>query len=310
MSAAHAARFGWREPRFDCVLAGERSGTIVGAYRMALDVDARLDALSQVDAVIVPAYLAPPLGWSDADGPRFPPRMLDWLRAQHARGALVCGILSGTYALAAAGLLHGERATTHWIEHPELARLYPDVLVDPQRALCVAGRDGRIVTIGSNGAYHNDVVEYLVARLFGAAVVDTLDGMRGLSVARHGADVQAWLEARGNRVDAQVRAAQSWLAEHFAEVTPVRAVCERLGVSDRPLSRRFRQATGMTLLAYVQALRIANGQRLLERTKQPIEDIAAAVGYTDVATFREQFRRHVGMNPGRYRRSSRPGAIA
>ena len=91
---------------------------------------------------------------------------------------------------------------------------------------------------------------------------------------------------------------------HFAEATPVQSLCAHLGMPSRTLARRFSAATGMSLLAYVQALRIVNSQRLLERTRRSIEDIAAAVGYTDVATFRKQFRRRVGMNPARYRRTA------
>jgi len=289
---------------FECALVSERPGVIEGACNMRLQTDESIECASGFSAIIVPAYYAPPLGWREKTGePTFPRALVEWLTVQHADGALLCGVLTGTYAIAATGLLDGQRASTHWIELPWLNYWHPTLLTDPHQPVSIAGEDGRIITIGVNGAFHNDLADYLVARLCGADCLATVYGMRGRSPASGVRDAHAWLMARGSRFDALVRDAQQWLAEHYASQDLVQKLADHLQVSTRMLSRRFKSVTGLSPLGYAQSLRIVASQRELERSDRPIEDVAMSVGYNDVATYRALFREQVGKTPAAYRRA-------
>lgn len=112
--------------------------------------------------------------------------------------------------------------------------------------------------------------------------------------------------------DAKVRACEAWLARHFREPSVVTAAVVHLRVAERTLKRRFKAATGLTLIDYVQNLRIEEAKRLLESTRRSAEDVGADVGYADGSFFRRLFKRRTGLTPAAYRRlfAPLPGAVA
>ena len=103
-----------------------------------------------------------------------------------------------------------------------------------------------------------------------------------------------------------VREAEDWLRQHFREAHAVASVVVECGIAERSLKRRFVAATGSTVIAYVQNLRIEEAKRLLETGDTPSDDIAAAVGYENPAFFRKLFKRCTGLTMGKYRRMFRP----
>jgi transcriptional regulator GlxA family with amidase domain len=107
-----------------------------------------------------------------------------------------------------------------------------------------------------------------------------------------------------------VRLAEDWLAKHLREPHAVAAVVAASGIPERSLKRRFKAATGSTLIGHVQNLRIEEAKRMLETQGGSFEDIAADVGYQNPAFFRRLFKRRTGLTPGEYRRMFRPFAIA
>lgn len=109
-------------------------------------------------------------------------------------------------------------------------------------------------------------------------------------------------EGRIDHGDAEVLAAQRWLQTHFSVANPVEEVTRRSRLAERTFKRRFITATGLAPLEYVQRLRVEDAKRRLERTVDPVDDIAWRVGYEDPAFFRRLFRRTVGMAPGAYRK--------
>ena len=106
------------------------------------------------------------------------------------------------------------------------------------------------------------------------------------------------MEAR----DAAIRDCQAWIADTYAQPNPVEAMVARSGLTARTFSRRFRAATGYAPIDYVQALRIEEAKQMLETDGVPIEEVSAAVGYEDAASFRRIFKRRVGLTPAAYRR--------
>ena len=107
---------------------------------------------------------------------------------------------------------------------------------------------------------------------------------------------------RPHRRDAAVRSCESWLAQHFREPGAVARAVDHARIPERTLKRRFKAATGLALIDYLQGLRIEEAKRLLEAGERPAEDVSAEVGYEDASFFRRLFRRTTGLSPGQYRR--------
>jgi transcriptional regulator GlxA family with amidase domain len=224
----------------------------------------------------------------------------DWLREQFETGATVCAVCTGAVLLAEAGLLDGIEATTHWGAADLFRAHYPKVVLRPERILCPAGPEHRLVTGGGAGSWE-DLALYLIARFCGPEEAVRIAKVFVLGDRSDGQLVFSALGRGRSHDDAVIGDCQSWIAEHYAHAHPVRRMVARSGLSERTFKRRFKAATGYAPVEYVQALRIEEAKQLLETTRDPPDDIAHAVGYGDPAFFRRLFKRRTGVTPARYR---------
>jgi len=228
-----------------------------------------------------------------------------WLRACHAAGATVASACSGAMLLAAAGLLDGGEATTHWAYRDAMARRHPRVRVSASRALVATGDGQRVVTSGGGSTWY-DMALFLVARFLGQEEGMRLAKLYLLDWHRVGPQPFAALARRAQSEDAVIGTCQEWIAERYAEANPVAGMIALSGLTDRTFKRRFRTATGMSPLDYVHTVRIEESKQLLETTEMSIETVAQEVGYGDGSFFRRLFRREVGVTPAQYRRQFGP----
>jgi transcriptional regulator GlxA family with amidase domain len=283
------------------IVARER-GSLTVSNGIAIEAHAAIDDVATPDIVCVPEVnIAPgePLtGLFNTE--------IDWIRHCHAAGSIIANACSGVMLLAEAGLLDGHEATTHWAYCDVLRERHPNVRVQPQRALVVAG-DGHRLVMAGGGTSWLDLALYLIAR--------STDVEIAMQVARinlidwHAIGQQPFARlARSRQVDdAVIARCQAWIAEHYAEHSPVTAMACLSGLPERSFKRRFREATGMAPLEYVHTLRIEEAKHMLETTEAPVDDIAAEVGYEDPGFFSRLFRRQVHLSPGQYRK--RFGAV-
>jgi transcriptional regulator GlxA family with amidase domain len=224
-----------------------------------------------------------------------------WLRRRYDEGATIAAGCSGAMLLAEAGLLDGWEATTHWGWCDVLRTRFPEVKVRTQRALVVSG-DGQRLIMAGGGATWLDLALYLIAR--------TVNLEEAIKVARvnlidwHHTGQQPFARlARTRQVeDAVIARCQTWIAENYDQRNPVTAMVRLSGLAERSFKRRFQQATGMSPLEYVHALRLEEAKQMLESGDLPIEAIANEVGYEDAAFFSRLFRRKVNLTPAQYRR--------
>jgi transcriptional regulator GlxA family with amidase domain len=228
------------------------------------------------------------------------PAISAWLRQQHAQGALVCSVCTGSLLLAEAGLLEGEEATCHWAATDQIRSRYPAVHLRPERVLVASGKEHRLVTSGGNASW-TDLALYIVARFCGEDEARRtaklfLFGDRSAGQAPFAARVRP-----PQHDDAAVAAAQVWIADNYAAQNPVTGMTTASSLNARTFKRRFETATGYTPLDYVQSLRIEEAKQMLEATDTAIDDIASEVGYAEPAAFRRLFKRATGIAPLQYR---------
>ncbi|MEV0619102.1 transcriptional regulator FtrA [Nonomuraea sp. NPDC050404] len=263
---------------------------VVGGFSMRAEHG--LEALTSADTVIVP-------GVSDVGGP-VPEPLVTALRVAHARGARMVSICSGAFALAAAGLLDGRPATTHWRYAALLQERFPAVLVNPS-VLYVD--DGDVLTSAGSAA-GLDLLIHLVRRDHGPNVANTVARRLVVPPHREGGQAQ-FIQAAVTPVrdDDAVARAMAWALEHLAEPISVPGLAGVAHMSERTFIRRFRQQTGTSPLRWVISQRVAASLPMLESTAAPVEEIGAAVGFESPVTFRHHFTRAMRTSPSAYRKA-------
>ncbi len=224
----------------------------------------------------------------------------DWLRQQHAQGALIGSVCSGVLVLAEAGLLDGREVASHWAYSELFAREYPKTRLRRDRILCLTHEEDGIVTAGGITSWH-ELVLYVIRRFCGADVARQTAKVHLLSGHESGQLPFAAMN-RASADDAVIAACQVWIADNYDEPNPVQRMVDLSGLNARTFARRFRAATGRSAIDYVVSLRIEEAKQALERSDVPVDDIAVDVGYQDPAAFRRLFRKHAGMTPQGYRR--------
>jgi transcriptional regulator GlxA family with amidase domain len=287
-------------PPFRIEIVGETAGPLELASRVPIDVQRSIAEIETTDIVIVPSVLLRAEGWTRG---RYP-RLVEWLGAMHARGAVLCSACSGIFLLAETGLFDGRDATVHFGYARAFSTTYPAIPIHPERVLVVSGRREELVCSGASMAWH-DLVLYLIARFAGSTAAQDVARLFALQWHQDGLTPYIVFEGRRDHGDGDIVRAQEWLETHFQVANPVEEMIRRSRLAERTFKRRFTSATGLTPIAYVQRVRIEHAKRRLERTDAPVEKISWQVGYDDPAFFRRLFRRTTGMAPGAYRKRFR-----
>jgi transcriptional regulator GlxA family with amidase domain len=252
-----------------------------------------LDALAAAGTVVVPAW-AEPLTEPPAD-------LLAALRAAHRRGARIASICTGAFVLAAAGLLDGRRATTHWRYADALAARYPRVRVDPK---VLYTDDGDVLTSAGTAA-GLDLCLHMVRADHGARAAAEVARRLVVPPHRDGGQAQyirSPLPPPGAEADAISRV-MAWALEHLDRPMTVADLARQAAMSPRTFARAFAAAAGTSPMHWLNRRRVAAAQELLETTDLPIDRIADKVGFGSAVTLRARFTQVAGVAPAQYRRS-------
>ena len=225
----------------------------------------------------------------------------DWIRQRYQNGAYVYSVCSASLLLAETGLLDGREATSHWGYQQLFERQYPKIHFRPEPNLCFADAGGRLVTAGGATSWH-DLVLHIISRHASPAEALRIAKVYLLKTHDEGQLPYGPLIKPLPHLDAGVRECEVWLTRHFRQSSAVARAVQQSRVPGRTLKRRFKAATGLSFVDYLQNLRIEEAKRLLESSRRSADDISADVGYQDPSFFRRLFGRRTGMTPMRYRR--------
>lgn len=281
-------------PGFDFAVCAAEPPPLRTTSGFSIDTVHGLDRLESAELIAVP-------GWHDLR--RRPPEpLLHALRQAVARGGQVMSVCSGAFVLAAAGLLDGRRATTHWKYTDELASRYPRVRVEPG-VLYVD--EGRILTSAGTAA-GVDLCLHIVRQHFGAGVANAIARRMVVAPHRDGGQAQ-YIESPvpDRRGGGDIAAALDWMLQRLSEPLEVATVARHFHMSPRTFARRFGASTGTTPHQWLLRQRCELAQRLLEETEAGLEEVARRSGFGDAAVLRLHFTRWRGTPPQRYRRAFR-----
>ncbi|KIF69172.1 AraC family transcriptional regulator [Streptomyces sp. AcH 505] len=271
-------------------VCAERPETDAGAFQLRAPWG--IDGLKGADTIIVP-------GTNDPLAP-LAPAVHDALRAAADDGTRIASICTGTFPLAATGLLDGLRATTHWIVTDLLAATYPRIDVDPD-VLYVD--NGQFLT-SAGAAAGLDLCLHMIRGDYGSAVAADAARLSVMPLEREGG--QAQFIVHDHAPTPQGSALESllgWLQENLGSTLTLADIAAQAGTSTRTLIRRFREQTGSTPLQWLHRARIRQAQHLLETTGHSVERIGAQVGFGSPTAFRDRFKKTTGVSPHTYRRT-------
>lgn len=278
------------EPWYQLRVCGPQIGEVGLAGGFAITATHDYQGLETADTVIVPACANVHADQS--------PALLTAVRVAHARGARIASICSGAFVLAAAGLLDGLGATTHWLHAEELQRRFPSVTVDAQ---VLYRQEGRVFTSAGTGAALDLCLE-LVRQDRGSGVANRLARRMVIAPHRPGGQAQ-FLETPIPPLDEHFSDLLEWARSHLDRPLTLAALAATASSSERTLARRFHDALGTSPIRWLTEQRVRRAQELLELSDQPVERISELVGFARSSSLRTHFTRIVGVSPAAYRRT-------
>ncbi len=277
---------------YDVKIAAVRPGEVRSDTQMSLHAHKALNQLSLPHTAII-------VGARDIESAiASSPEIVEWVKVSSARLTRTAALCAGTFFLAAAGLLEGRRATTHWALAPLLRERHPEVIVD---ADCIFVREDSLWTSAGVTA-GIDLALALVEEDFGRNVA--LDVARDLVVylKRPGGQSQFSVHLTSQQTRHQgTSELQDWLLANLDKPVTIADMAGRVAMSARNFTRVFQRETGMSPMAFVEQARVEAARRGLEDTALPIKTIAAQVGFRSYEPMRKAFLKWIGVTPRAYR---------
>jgi AraC family transcriptional regulator, transcriptional activator FtrA len=265
-------------------------GTLTATAGVRIEAGRTLAALRHADLIAIP-------GWRDPDEPP-PAALLSALRRAHARGARLLALCSGAFVLAAAGLLDGRRATTHWRYADRLRARFPLVRVEPD----VLYVDEGSVLTSAGSAAGIDLCLHVVRCDYGAEIANQVARRLVVPPHRDGGQSQYVREPVPRRHSAGLAPLLDWALARLDRPLGLEELARQGNMSVRTLARRFVEETGGTPHRWLTHQRLLAARRRLETTEDSVDAVAGAVGFETAMTLRHHFRRAYGTTPTAYRR--------
>jgi len=277
---------GWYQFDVCSVDAGPARAT--GGIRIVVSKGVR--ALRSAGTIVI-------TGWKGADV--LPPApLLAELRRAHQRGARLLSVCSGVFVLAAAGLLDGKRATTHWRYADKLRAMYPKIEVEPD-VLYVD--EGNVLTSAGSAA-GIDLCLHLVRRDYGSEIANSVARRMVVPPHRDGGQAQYIRTPIRTEAEPTLAPVMEWAMRRLDRKMSVERLAAKANLSMRTFARRFVSETGTTPHHWLTRQRVLAAQHLLETTKRSVDEVAEAVGFESTETLRHHFRTQLRTTPTAYRK--------
>jgi transcriptional regulator GlxA family with amidase domain len=277
--------------RYSFTVCAKEPGEVPSSTGFAVTAPRGLDALDFADTIVVPGfhpYAEPPAYACEA------------LRRAADRGVRIASVCIGAFALAAAGLLDGRIATTHWQQAGDFRRLYPRVRLNPD---ILYADEGQFLTSAGLSA-GIDLCLYMVRADYGAHAAAEVARRMVVAVHRTGGQAQY---VRGPLPPyGGLGATLEWAITEMRRPLTVKHLARHAGLPMRTFARRFTEQVGTTPMRWLTTQRVLEAQRLLEATQLDVDEIAECCGFGSAGVLRLHLARQAGMTPTAYRRSAQP----
>jgi transcriptional regulator GlxA family with amidase domain len=279
------------EPNFEVQIASPDGSPVQCANRVSIASHLAMHEVKDPDLIVI-------AGIWDVEGVLSKQKAaFDWLREQHDQGAHIASVCTGSFALAATGLLDGKEATTHWGAAEVFKQLFPKVILKTEQLIVDAGD---LYCAGAFTACY-DLSLYLVAKYIGYNVAAESAKTLIHDIGRISQTPYSSFNFQRNHSDNSILKAQQKLEKNYSKDIDIDNLAQEAGMSHRTFERRFKTATGDTCLLYLQKVRVEVAKQTLEEKNNSFDEISYEVGYENSSFFRKIFQKHTGLRPTEYR---------
>lgn len=281
-----------RPPRFELHLVGLTTEPVVYDGFFSVRPDASIETVARTDLIIIPA-----VNGAGRDVIAANERFLPWIVERYRGGAEIASLCVGAFLLAATGLLDGKKCTTHWSSAGEFRQLFSSVRLVPHSIIV---DETGIYSSGGALSFWN-LLLYLLEKYTDRDTALFASKLFEIDIGRTSQSPFLIFSGQKDHRDELVRRVQEYIEANSRRKVSVEQLSERFAVSRRNLERRFKQATGNTVLEYIRRAKIEAAKKLLEAGRKNVTEVMYEVGYSDTKAFRIAFRRITGMPPTLYR---------
>ncbi len=252
-----------------------------------------IDQVNKTDLIIIPA-----VHHDHKESIEMNTAVIHWVTKQYQNGAEIAAFCIGAFLLAETGILDGKVCSTHWGEAETLQKMYPNIRVQPENIVSISDR---VYTSGGAYAFTNLII-YLIERFGGRELALMTAKAFMIDVDKNNQSLFMIFNGQKEHGDELVLKVQEYIEKHFMENITVGGLADDRATNRRTLERRFKAATGNSVIEYLQRVRVERAKMMLEQPKKSVTDAMYSTGYNDAKAFREVFRKYVGASPAVYKR--------
>lgn len=284
------------KPQFEMLTVAINDSSIDSQTPLSIKPTHTLDQIKDADLIYLPALWRNPLPILQNSQALIP-----WLQHHYENGAIISGVGTGCCFMAEAGLLDHKPATTHWYYFDQFQKRYPLAQLKRQHFITQAGKLYCAASINSLA----DLTVHFIQQFFNSSVAQHVERHFSHEVRRAYETVSYFEDGNINHSDEEILQTQLWIKNNLNKTLPIREIAQQFSMSQRNFTRRFKEATGKTPIAYIQDMRINTACDLLQSSNLSIGGIADKVGYNDASHFTQIFRKKLQVSPREYRTTVR-----
>lgn len=281
-------------PFYEIDLVGMTDKTHLYGGIFSVNPTKNVEEIRKTDLIIVSTLMGPDLAAEIEKNQPFIP----WIQKMHReKNTEVASLCMGAFLLAATGLLDGKKCSTHWSAEDRFRRLFPRVNLVPD---CIITEERGIYSSGGSYSFLN-LILYLIHKYNGKEAANQAARMFEIEIDRDSQSPFFVLQGQKEHEDLLIKKIQTYIEENYAENISLDKLASQFNLSKRNLIRRFKKATYNTPNQYLQRVKMEAAKRNLEKTNQSISEIMYDTGYNDIKSFRQTFKKFVGITPSLYR---------
>jgi transcriptional regulator GlxA family with amidase domain len=281
-----------KDPLFNVQLVAVNKEVKLENSLFTVHIDKQLKDVKQTDLVFIPALSGDMENALEANK-----ELVPWLITQYNNGAELASLCIGAFLLAKTGLLNGKKCSSHWNSANEFRQMFPEVdLVDGS----IITEENGIYSSGGANSYWN-LLLYLVEKYTDRDTAILASKYFAVDIDRESQSAFMLFQGQKNHDDAEILQAQDFIESNYADKIAVDMLADKFAVGRRSFERRFKKATGNTVVEYAQRVKIEAAKRSFESSRKNINEVMFDVGYTDTKAFRTLFKKITGLTPIEYR---------
>ena len=285
---------------FNIQLAGISKKVDFNAGLFTVKPHTAISAITKTDLIIIPS-----LNHNYKLALKGNQLLIDWVHQQYKNGAEIASICTGTFMLAASGLLNGKVCSTHWSVAENFRMLFPKVILQTDKLIT---DEKGIYTNGGAYSFLNLMI-YLIEKYFDRQTAIYCSKVFQIEIDRNTQSEFTIFSGQKQHDDEMVQQAQVYIEKNLEEKISIEDLSSKFNVGRRNFDRRFIKATGNTPIEYAQRVKTESAKKAFETSRKTINEVMYEVGYVDVKAFREVFRKFTGMSPLEYKEKYNKEAV-